>query len=221
MDLLIPKHCAPSPIIPWQCHQLPESCLFLLFHPLLPGAIAGKGGGCRCSRRAMTWVADAQPVPFVPACWCVLTVPVRAPRSVSPCAMQQAKPTLMPHHCAMKAGLWLSQEGYLDVWPLPFSGVLYSLLLPGVQGSETQISLPSQSSATVTWALLSSLPPLCPTSFLLSHRGWGDIEGPGAGRAGSCTWLLQGCPCVWHGPGRSSCPSLPCLQSSRRRTGAG
>lgn len=38
--------------------------------------------------------------------------------------------------------------------------------------------------------------PLCPTSFLLGHRAWGDIEGPEAGGAVSCTWLFQGCPCA-------------------------
>lgn len=173
VDLLIPKHCASGPIIPWQCHQFPESC-FSPFHPCLPGASAGKGGDCRCFWRVMAWLAGAQPARCVPVaarhvCWCVLTVLARAPCSapdwcwacVTLCHAAQS--TLMPYHCALKAGLYLSQEGYLDIWPLP------SFL--GVGLWHTGLSLHSQPSALVTWALLSLLFPCAPASFWDTRDG--------------------------------------------------
>lgn len=170
---MIPKHCASGPIIPWQCHQFPESC-FSPFHPCLPGASAGKGGDCRCFWRVMAWLAGAQPARCVPVaarhvCWCVLTVLARAPCSapdwcwacVTLCHAAQS--TLMPYHCALKAGLYLSQEGYLDIWPLPS-------FLGG--RALAHRSLPALTAFCPCHLGLALSPfPLCP-SFLLGHTGW-------------------------------------------------
>lgn len=42
MDLLIPKHCASGLIIPWQCHQFPESRFSLLFSPISLEPLRGR-----------------------------------------------------------------------------------------------------------------------------------------------------------------------------------
>lgn len=85
VDLLIPKHCASDPIVPWQCHQFPESRYSLLFTPIVPGAVVGKGGDCRCSRRAVARLAAGTACPCgYEACVLVCTgqSPALCPRLV-------------------------------------------------------------------------------------------------------------------------------------------
>ena len=83
MDLLIPKHCASGPIVPWQCHQFPESCFSLLFTPIslepLRGRVetAGALGGPWHGRLVLSLRAVSLRVRGMR----VLTVLVRAPRS--------------------------------------------------------------------------------------------------------------------------------------------
>lgn len=141
--------------------------------------------------------------------WCVLTVLVRAPRSapdwcracVTLChAADQANPGA--HRCAVKAGHGCPRRVIWTFGLFLFSRALSSPL-PGCEALAHRALC-----ATVTWALLSR--PLCP-SFLLGHGMVGGLEGPSSGRAVSCARLLQDCPCAWHGAGRSSCPSQPCL----------
>lgn len=132
VDLLIPKHCASGPIIPWQCHQFPESC-FSPFHPRLPGASAGKGGDCRCFWRVVAWLAGAQPA--LCPCGCEARVlvctdctgesPTLCPRLVLGMCHPLPRSKVNPDALSLCSESWtVSVTGRL-------SGHLASSLLPG------------------------------------------------------------------------------------------
>lgn len=155
---------------PMAVPPVPRITLLSPFQPHLPGAVAGKGGDCRCSWRAVAQLAGAQPAGRVPAgarhaCWCVLTVLLRATRSapdwcwacVTLChAADQADPDA-PSLC---------YESWTVAVPGGLSGHLASSLRLGVTLSPPSWSVrlrrmgvslctPSLLPA-VTWALLSS-----------------------------------------------------------------
>lgn len=206
MDLSIPKHCASGPIVPWQCHQFPESRFSLLFTPIslepLRGRVetAGALGGPWHGWRAACTLRPC-------GCWCVLTVLVRAPRSapdwcwacVPLChAADQANPDA--HRCAVKAGHGCPRR---VIWTFGLSPSAGRYPLPSLLGCKALAH--GSLCATVAWALLSSLPspvPQLPSGWWVAWRGPGQV-GQGA--------ALGSCPCAWHGAGRSSCPSQPCL----------
>lgn len=114
----------PAPIIPWQCHQFPKS-RFSPCHPYLPRAAVEKGGDGSCSWRP--------PSSARYTCWCI-----HHPRLVWDMCH------LLPHCPASPDAitvLWtvLTQEGCLDVWPLPFSKAFPPPLPPKTQCPGTQV----------------------------------------------------------------------------------
>lgn len=196
----MPKHCATGPSIPTAV----SVTLFSPFHPLSLELLRGRRG---------LWVLLEGPWPRGCTCCCALTVP-REPWTgvgyVSPCAPQQTQPALMPHHCAMEAGLQLSRK---ILWTFNLSPSveccypLASLLGRRAQHAALPPALPAF--CTVTRALLCSVPFLCP-SFLWDT--WWDRQGAAPCSSGLSLWV------VW---GRAQCLSLPAPLCGYNRLGAG
>lgn len=203
---MIPKRCASSPIVPWQCHQFPESRFSLLFTPISPEPMRGRvETAAACGG---LWRAGAQPAPCPSGC--VRTALARAPlcpRLVlgtchPPPRRRPSRPSCpitalrkLDRGCPRRLSGHLASSLHWGVTPpLP----------PGVYGSGTQLcALPALCRCRL------GLPPLSPFPCApASSWDTGDrvLEGLRSGRAASCARLFQGWE-RWHW--MPSFPSAP------------
>lgn len=175
---MIPKRCASSPIVPRQCHQFPESRFSLLFTPLSPEPLRGRVETA-CAHRGLWRGGRALSLRRVPVA--AYGLRWREPRSAP--GRRRARATLChaadradPPAPSLRYKSWTvaAPGGYLDIWPLPFTGALPLPSLPGCK-APARSSVHSQPSA---WAFLSSLPSPVP-QLPPGTRGTGCLRGPG------------------------------------------
>lgn len=163
----------PAPMGPWQYHR----AMLLSVSPPSPKSCCGGGWGWL----VLSWATGTLcPSGARCVCWCT-----KHPRLL----WDMCHP--LPHSPASPAAitvLWtvLTQEGCLDVQPLPF-------------GRALPLCPPSQDTGPQHTGL-SLLHPFCPHSPLPScprfpqgHRMVGGPSWPGSGRATSCPLLLLDC----------------------------